>query len=153
MSDIERSVAFYRDALGLDIKHRQVSDNEYTHNMLGYNNARLNIAQMQMGERNPRSGHVVELIEFESVGDARTTTSGIAPAGSVHVAFEINSIAAVTDAVLAKGGHFVSEVQDITAGINKGGRVVWLRDPDGITIELVEPPPSEDTLVEDDDGN
>jgi len=40
----------------------------------------------------------------------------------------------------AAGAVLVNEPVAITAGINTGGRAVYLTDPDGITLELVQPP-------------
>ena len=38
----------------------------------------------------------------------------------------------------ARGVSFVSPVVRQTGGVNKGGKVVYARDPDGIVIELIE---------------
>jgi catechol 2,3-dioxygenase-like lactoylglutathione lyase family enzyme len=38
----------------------------------------------------------------------------------------------------SKGVEFVSGVETPTWGPNKGGRLVYMKDPDGIRVELVE---------------
>jgi hypothetical protein len=40
----------------------------------------------------------------------------------------------------ALGVQFKSEPNYITAGVNKGGWAVYFTDPDGITLEMVQPP-------------
>ena len=46
VADIERSVAFYRDVLGLALVHQQDQSNEYTRRLVGYPDAELRIAQL-----------------------------------------------------------------------------------------------------------
>ncbi len=43
----------------------------------------------------------------------------------------------------AKGVKFKGDPQVIPAGTNKGGLVVYLEDPDGITLEFIQPPRKE----------
>ncbi len=45
----------------------------------------------------------------------------------------------MTTSLAALGARPLSQPNEITAGINKGGRAVYLHDPDGITLELVQP--------------
>jgi len=138
--DIERSITFYRDALGLTLRHRQIQDNAYTARLVGVPGARLSVAQFTLpAGTSGRSGHVLELIEYERPrGDA--VEPAINRIGSAHLAFEVDDIDALRARLEAAGATFFSETQEITAGINRGGRAVYLRDPDDITLELVEPP-------------
>jgi catechol 2,3-dioxygenase-like lactoylglutathione lyase family enzyme len=139
--DIERSIAFYRDALGLNLRHRQVQDNPYTAQLVGIAGARLRVAQFTLpGGTASRSGHVLELIEYERPrGEAQSIANNAI--GAAHLALEVEDIDAIRPRLEAAGATFLSDPLDITAGINRGGRTVYLRDPDGITLELVEPPP------------
>lgn len=139
--DIERSIAFYRDCLGLPLRHRQLQENEYTSNLVGYPNVRITVAQFQLPGENPGSGHVLELTEYERPRGAEVDIS-TPNIGVAHLAFEVGDIDVMRPTLEAGGARFVSEPQEIAAGINKGGRAVYLRDPDGFTLELIEPPPS-----------
>jgi catechol 2,3-dioxygenase-like lactoylglutathione lyase family enzyme len=139
--DIDRSIAFYRDALGLTLRHRQIQDNVYTAHLVGIPGARLSVAQFTLpGGSMTGSGHILELIEYE-----RPRGGAIEPAnnriGAAHLAFEVDDLDALRARLEAAGATFLSETQEITGGINRGGRAVYLRDPDGITLELIEPPP------------
>jgi catechol 2,3-dioxygenase-like lactoylglutathione lyase family enzyme len=44
--------------------------------------------------------------------------------------------------LVAAGGTALSAPVEIDTGANKGGRGVYLRDPDGHVVELFERPPS-----------
>lgn len=140
--DLDASIRFYTEGLGLRLRHRQVQDNDYTRRLVGYEDASLRIAQFQLPEGEPPpSGHVLELIEYEipkgGPSDPERNTLG---AG--HLAFLVDDIETMTSKLTALGATPLSEPNDITEGINKGGKALYLHDPDGATLELLEPAPS-----------
>ena len=66
VSDLERSVRFYCEGLGLVLRHRQLQHNAYTGSLVGYPDAALEIAQLRLSDvEPPPSGHVLELICYE----------------------------------------------------------------------------------------
>ncbi len=140
VADIERAIAFYRDALGLELRHRQDQANPYTSSLVGYPNASLRIAQMTLpGGIASRSGHLVELIEYVNPAPDRVDAVR-SRIGAGHLALQVANIDELRPRLEAAGAVLVNEPVDIVSGINAGGRAVYLHDPDGITIELVEPP-------------
>jgi catechol 2,3-dioxygenase-like lactoylglutathione lyase family enzyme len=59
-------------------------------------------------------------------------------AGFAHLAYDVDDMDAAVDAAAA---HQVLPIGDITVidkGPNAGRKVVYLRDPDGVTIEFIE---------------
>jgi catechol 2,3-dioxygenase-like lactoylglutathione lyase family enzyme len=60
--------------------------------------------------------------------------------GSCHLCLVVSDLSGCHADLKTKGVEFKSEPVSITEGPNKGGLVVYLRDPDGYTIELFEPP-------------
>jgi catechol 2,3-dioxygenase-like lactoylglutathione lyase family enzyme len=138
--DIERSIAFWTEAVGLVLRHRQIQENEYTSFLVGYEDVRLSVAQLRLPEGGDgASGHVIELIEYERpVGEAIEPEN--ARIGSGHIALEVDDIDATRERCEAMGAVFLSHTLEIAAGINRGGRAVYGRAPDGITFELVQPP-------------
>lgn len=142
--DLDRSVRFYRDVVGLTLRHRQTQDNEYTSRLLGYDGARIHVAQFDLPVgRGSRSGHILELIEYERP-PAEECAAENARITAGHLAFEVDDLDAVRERIEAGGGHFYTEAVDITAGKNRGGRAVYFRDPDGVSLELLQPPPLAD---------
>ncbi|HKC30035.1 MAG TPA: VOC family protein [Jatrophihabitans sp.] len=137
--DIEASIRFYSEGLGLTLVHRQSQDNDYTHKLVGYPDANLNIAQFAItGVEGPASGHVLELIEYVTPrGEQIDPQNNRIAAG--HLAFEVDDMDATVARLRELGARFVSDPVQITAGINKGGRTVYLYDPDGVTLELLQP--------------
>ena len=144
VSDLERSIAFYRDLLGMRLVHRQEQANEYTARLVGYENAHLKIAQLTIdGIPDSRSGHLLELVEYLHPDCAATDTAICRP-GTAHMAFEVRDIHALYERLVSAGVRFNSPPNAITGGINRGGYTCYFRDPDDITLELVEMPPRGD---------
>jgi lactoylglutathione lyase len=137
--DLDRSVVFYTEGLGLELVHRQEQDNPYTHALVGYPDASLRIAQLRIPGVVPApSGHVLELIEYvRPRGDSVEVQHNRIAAG--HLAFEVDDIDEHVTRLVAYGAELVSDPVEITAGINKGGKALYLHDPDGVTLELLQP--------------
>lgn len=139
--DLDVSVRFYADGLGLRLRHRQTQDNDYTRSLVGYEDACLRIAQFQLPDvAPPPSGHVLELIEYQTPrgGPADRERNTL---GAGHLAFLVDDIEAMTARLAELGATPLNAPTEITAGINKGGKAVYLHDPDGATLELLQPAP------------
>jgi lactoylglutathione lyase len=137
--DLDASVRFYADGLGLVLRLRQEQDNAYTRSLVGYPDANLRVAQFLLPEGDPpASGHVLELIEYLTPegGPADRERNTI---GAGHLAFLVDDIEKMLARLAELGATPLSEPNEITAGVNKGGRAVYLHDPDGVTLELLQP--------------
>ena len=141
VSDIERSVAFYRDVLGMELVHRQEQANAYTRRFIGYPDAHLRVAQLRIaGAPVARSGHMLELVEYVTPKGEKVDTQ-TKNTGTAHLAFEVDDIQAEHKRLTGLGVRFRSEPVAIEAGINKGGFTAYFLDPDDITLEMIQPPP------------
>jgi catechol 2,3-dioxygenase-like lactoylglutathione lyase family enzyme len=139
--DLDASLRFYCDGLGLVLRHRQRQDNAYTGTLVGYSGAALEIAQLRLSEGEPPpSGHVLELIAYERPpsGPADGERSTL---GAGHLAFVVDDIFETAARLAALGAQLINQPVEITEGINAGGWAVYLHDPDGVTLELVQPRP------------
>ena len=58
--------------------------------------------------------------------------------GAAHIAFDVEDLRAVVDASLRNGATLMGEMLEITGGPNRGGRVAYVRDPDGVTMEFIQ---------------
>ena len=140
--DIERSIRFYRDGLGLVMRHRQVQDTPYTGTLVGYPGALLHIAQFQLPcQAPPPSGHILELIQYvrptgESADRQRNRV------GAAHLSFTVADIHASLARAVSFGAEPLGAPVEFTAGINRGGYGVYFYDPDGVNLEFIQPPPT-----------
>jgi len=135
VADLERAVRFYTEGLGLDVAVRQTSAARYLA-VTGYPGVEIATAFVQA----PGDGVRIELQEYRHVGDHGAREPGTAPVGSSHICLRVDDVAGMLERAEAAGGHRVTDPVQIDSGINDGGSAVYLRDPDGYTIELFQPP-------------
>ena len=132
--NLDRSVAFYSALLETEPFVQRIFRDAYTGEQIGYPGARLRVALFNI----PNSTVLLELIEYlEPIGemvDIETKNPGTA-----HLCLASSDLAADFERFVAVGATARSEGPvTITSGPNKGKRVGYFRDPDGITIELLE---------------
>jgi catechol 2,3-dioxygenase-like lactoylglutathione lyase family enzyme len=130
--DLDRSVAFYRDALGFTVVYQRGEITaEYMPRLLGYPGARIKIAGLDL------PGLHLDLLEYLEPQGA-TTASLTCDIGNGHLGFTVDDIWAAYRKLSAAGVHFKSEPVSITQGPNQGGWAVYFTDPDGITLEMIQ---------------
>ena len=101
--------------------------------------AHLLAAGYYIGSSDGDRAAVLELLEYVHPKggnvDMETANTGIA-----HLAMYVDDIWADYKRLLARGVTFRSEPVLVEEGVNVGVRTVYLRDPDNVTLELVERP-------------
>jgi lactoylglutathione lyase len=133
VADLERSVAFYGDLLGLELVARWVRDEPYIQELVGYPGVELNVAVFRL----PGSESFLEILEYRNV-ERQTVDPATANPGTAHLCVYVDDLEALYEHLVAGGARFVSPIKSPTAGPNTGGKVVYMRDPDGIRVELLE---------------
>lgn len=141
VSDLERSVAFYRDVLGFELIHKQSSSGEYIRRLVGYPDAEIRVAQFAVpGQPRGATPHDFELVEYLAPRGTRGEAE-IRNPGQAHLALSVDDIHEMYERLRGLGVQFISPPNAITAGINTGGYACYFHDPDQIVIELLQPPP------------
>ena len=135
VSDIERSLAFYRDVLGLKLVKRQTGTAPYLATVTGFEGVRLEIALLQPAE----GGSMLELLQYVSHPATATDRATNRP-GNGHLCFKVDDVRGACAELCRLGVTLVSQPTEITAGAHAGGWAVYLRDPDGFTVELYQGP-------------
>jgi catechol 2,3-dioxygenase-like lactoylglutathione lyase family enzyme len=135
VSNLERSLAFWRDVLGFELSHGAHQGGEMAEQITGVKGAELKLAVLKTP-----SGHKIELLEYLAPADRKR--AGIRPCdvGSVHVALLVHDLDTLLEKITASGWNAAGKPQTLTKGPNAGKRVVYVRDPDGTTIEFMELP-------------
>lgn len=133
--DVERAARFYTEGLGCDVVVRQTSAAAYL-GMTGYPGVEIAAVLVRLPEDNVH----IELQEYRHVAPGPPRPPGTAPAGSSHVCLAVDDLAATLDRAERFGGRRVTDPVEIDSGINTGARGVYLRDPDGYTLELFQRP-------------
>jgi catechol 2,3-dioxygenase-like lactoylglutathione lyase family enzyme len=136
VSDLDRSVAFYRDLLGCEVLATQEKEGGYLAAIVGYPDAHVRMAHLQA----PGGGPVLELFEYVAPAGERPALE-VRNVGTSHICFLVDDLPALYEELRAHGvDSFVSPPVAVDTGINRGGYGLYLHDPDGITVELFQPP-------------
>ncbi len=136
VSDLDRSLDFYRDLLGCEVIATQEKQGGYLAAIVGYPDAHVRMAHLRL----PGGEHVIELFEYLTPAGDR---AAVEPrnVGASHLCFVVDDLGALYETLLDQGvTSFVSPPVEVDTGINRGGLGLYLRDPDGITVELFQPP-------------
>jgi catechol 2,3-dioxygenase-like lactoylglutathione lyase family enzyme len=132
VSNLDRTVAFWRDCLGFELVSKAPRDPALVSRITGVAGADMVIAFLKA------PGHTIELIEYRAPASKGAVKARPCDTGFAHVAFNVDDAAAAVAAVERYGVKPVSAPVTIDQGPNKGRKVVYVRDWDGVTIEFIE---------------
>lgn len=133
VADLERSVRFYHDLLGIPVHGTGVEESASVTAVVGVDRARFRYADLDLGH-----GHILELLQYLSP-KGTPHRSNVYDPGSGHIAFRVDDLDAMLAKLKADGIQARSEPVDLEdPAWWAGARVVYLTDPDGATVELVE---------------
>jgi len=144
VADLEKSLEFYRDILGLTVKLHTTQEMA----------RRPGAESVEMYER-PRKARTVAnvwLDEPESPQPFLVLTShprdqvGGEPIkldqrGISHISFEVEDVKAYAQELIAKGVSLAGTMKDFTDG-SGNVRTIFVYDPDGILVQFDEGPPA-----------
>jgi catechol 2,3-dioxygenase-like lactoylglutathione lyase family enzyme len=136
--NLDKALDFFCNLLGLELVETHEASGERPETILGMPGASLRIAVLKTPD-----GKNLELIEYvQPKGkeiDLKTCNFGVP-----HIALIVNDIQKIHDELSVKGYVFNSPPYwkgESVAG--QGWGVSFLKGPDGISIELMQPPKSE----------
>jgi glyoxylase I family protein len=134
VSNLERSLEFWQNVLGFEFSHRAHQTNEMASEITGVPGAEIKLAVVKAP-----GGHKIELLEYLAPPDRKQHVN-LRPCdvGSVHVALTVDKLAAILEKIAASGWKAAGKPQTLKTGPNAGKRVVYVRDPDGTTIEFMQ---------------
>lgn len=137
VSDLDRSLDFWQTVLGFELSHRAHQKGEMAEEITGVPGAEISIAVLKA------PGHKIELLQYLAPPDRKQHVD-LRPCdvGFAHIALIVDDLDAVVDQIAASGWKAAGQAQTLQTGPNAGKRVVYVRDPDGTTIELMQPPSS-----------
>jgi glyoxylase I family protein len=133
VEDIDRSLAFYRDLLGLRVTDEGEGGGPDTDELTGVQGLRFRFAELDLG-----AGQLLELIE--PLGSAALAPRDAArPSSRAHVGVLVDDIDETYRRLQAAGTSTRSapvELQE--GGAWLGVRALYAADPDGFTVELLQ---------------
>jgi catechol 2,3-dioxygenase-like lactoylglutathione lyase family enzyme len=135
VSNLERSLAFWRDVLGFELSHTAHQKGELAQEITGVEGAELKLAVLKAP-----GDHKIELLEYLAPADRKHANLRPCEVGFVHVALLVDDLDVVLERIATSGWKAAGKPQRLQSGPNAGKRVAYVRDPDGTTIEFMEPP-------------
>lgn len=131
VSDMNRSLAFYTGLFGLEVASDREVERDYIEKITAVPGAHQRLVHLS------GYGHRVELLEYKAPrGEPRARP--LQDAGSAHVCFITDDLDAEVVRLQAAGVRFRSLPVVTTSGPNKGGRGIYIEDPDGNAVEVVQ---------------
>ena len=131
--DLEASLGFYRDLLGLEVRARG-ADRGGEFDITGITDASVRWADLRLAH-----GQVLELIEYVDPRGRPIRPSPNDP-GATHISLRVADVDAVYERLREAGAVVVGEPITITTpGGWEGARVFYSSDPDGVSVELIQP--------------
>lgn len=130
--DIERTIAFWTETMGFEPRPAVERNGDWVPGLTGVPGARLKLVHL-FGY-----GSHLEFIQFSaSAGNDSAPASNQASAG--HVCFKVSDVAEMRDRIVAGGGKALGEITTVTEGSAAGIKGLYMTDPFGVIIELLQP--------------
>jgi lactoylglutathione lyase len=139
VADIERSVAFYGGTLGLELVWRVARSEKTVQEIVALPNLEVEVAVFRV----PGTDCYLEVLEYRNVERAAVDPATQNP-GTGHLCLYVDDLDALHAELQAQGIPFLSHPKTPAGGPHAGGRVVYMLDPDGFRIELLQ---TESTLA------
>ena len=146
VSDMERSLSFYRDVLGLVEERTDVLEGEMISQLTGFEDARIHIAYLGIGDMR----HSVELVEYLNPVAGPAARPARNAAGTAHLGIIVGDLDSIYRDLSGRGVKFVgAPTSRPDAPYPWARKACYLLDPDGYLIELIEraPAPEGATVV------
>lgn len=135
VTDLDASLRFWRDGLGMREVMSQEKQGGYLEAIVREPGAHVRMVHLEF----PGSGSRIEL--FQYLEPAGGHVSGRpADVGFSHVCVACSDVDGLLARLVEAGGTPLSAPVDVDTGANRGGRCVYVRDPDGHVVELFAPP-------------
>ena len=132
VSNIERSLAFYRDLLGLELIRVSERKNLPSYDqIIGHDNIVLHVALLS----HPVDEFLLELCQYDNPqGQQRDMDNTYV--GASHLAFEVEDVDAEYGRLRDAGFETINPPVDVERDGRIVARAMYALDPDGISVEM-----------------
>ena len=130
VSDMQTSLHFYRDLLGLEIWADFQDDSQMVQDITGVPDANIWMVKLQAED-----GVSIELLQYLSHPQPVPQSRRACDIGCNHIALQVEDLDALYEKLVAAGIEFNVPPTVSSEGFAK---VTYCRDPEGVLVELVE---------------
>jgi len=130
VTNLDRSIQFYRDLLGMTLEwridHRR---SEGLEEVVGLKNVDVSYAMLSGW------GGRIELFQYHSPkGEPYPADKPVSDKGITHIAFQVEDIDGLYEKLVGRGIRFNSPPQVLREGV----KAAYFHDPDGVTLEIIQ---------------
>jgi catechol 2,3-dioxygenase-like lactoylglutathione lyase family enzyme len=131
VKDLAKTTDFWINLIGfkLHIDAKEISP--YIDELLGIANPELRTVKLI-----DENGFIIELLEFVNYPAKDNWEGSLATTGLTHIALTVSDLESLTTKLKENNYKFISEIKKSPNGAVK---VVFVRGPEGLMLELVEP--------------
>lgn len=131
VSDMQRSLHFYRDLLGMEVWADFQDESDYVQSVTEVTGAKVWMIKLKAAD-----GVSIELLQYLShPSDIRQPPSKACDVGVNHIALQVDDIDSLHTKLVAEGIRFHAPP---TLSGDGGAKVTYCRDPEGVIVELVQ---------------
>ncbi len=130
VSDMQRSLHFYRDLLGLEVWADFTDDSETLQEITNVIGAKIWMIKLKAAD-----GVSIELLQYLSHPQGLPEPRKACDVGCNHIALQVDDLDALHEKLKNEGIIFHTP-PSITP--DSGAKVTYCRDPEGVIVELVE---------------
>ena len=129
VSDLDASLAFYRDVVGFEVNVRTRVAGEWFDTLTRNEGADIEIAMLRLAD------FTLQLVQYHASGGA-TLPLAHHNVGNPHLCIEVDDVDARHDEIARTGRYDPTPIVDI---MGTGIRSFYVHDPDGVPVELLQP--------------
>ena len=131
VKDITKTTDFWTNLIGFKLHIDAIEQSPYIDELLGIPNPGLRTVKLI-----DENGFIIELLEFANYPAKDNWEGNLAATGLTHIALTVDDLESLTTKLKENNYKFVSEIKKSPNGAVK---VVFVKGPEGLMLELVEP--------------
>lgn len=136
VSDMDRSLGFYRDGLELEMEFDKELHGPYLPVVLDLDFSYIRAVYLRIP-----GGGFIELLEYHGI-ERLSAAARPCDYGAGHLCLYVEGIDEIYERLVGLGHRARADgVTDITEGPNQGARSLYMLDPDGYPVELLQKRP------------
>jgi catechol 2,3-dioxygenase-like lactoylglutathione lyase family enzyme len=131
VKDLAKTTDFWTNLIGFKLHIDAIEQSPYIDELLGIPNPGLRTVKLI-----DENGFIIELLAFANYPAKDNWEGSLATTGLTHIALTVNNLESLTTKLKKNNYKFISEIKKSPNGAVK---VVFVKGPEGLMLELVEP--------------
>ena len=130
VNDLEKTRDFWINTLGFKLHIEAKEESPYIDELLAIKDPRLTTVKLIDSK-----GFIIELLKFENYKVENSWSGDLKTTGLTHIALSVDNLVELVDILRKLDYQTISEIK---ISPNKKVKVVFVRGPEGIMLELVQ---------------